>query len=119
MKTIARNAIVPGMFILPAFNAHADDAAPQCWEFIVQANTPGNADGRQAMWLDGKLVGKFDNIRWRFDADLKINCFWLQHYGYDGSDPTRATHKEKQTVWFDDVVVARDYIGPRIGKAGK
>jgi hypothetical protein len=88
----------------------------QCWEFMVEANTPGKADGRQAMWLDGKLVGEFTGIRWRTDGDLKINCFWLQHFGYDESDPTRGTHKEKQTVWFDDVVVAREYIGPRLEK---
>jgi hypothetical protein len=91
----------------------------QCWEFMIQANTPGKADGRQAMWLDGKLVGAFEGIRWRADADLKINCFWLQHYGYDGSDPTKGTHKEKQTVWFDDVVVAKEYIGPRVEEAGE
>ena len=71
------------------------------------------ADGRQAMWLDGKLVAEFTGIRWRSDPELKINCFWLQHYGYDDSDPTKGTHKEKQTVWFDDVVVATEYIGVR------
>jgi hypothetical protein len=84
----------------------------QCWEFMVRANTPGQADGSQAMWLDGKLVGHFSGIRWRKEESLKINCFWLQHFGYDGSDPTRTTHKERQTVWFDDVVIAREYIGP-------
>ncbi|HEY7117443.1 MAG TPA: hypothetical protein VH475_12720 [Tepidisphaeraceae bacterium] len=86
----------------------------QCWEFMVQANTPGKADGRQAMWLDGQLIGDFSGIRWRDDAGLKVNCFWLQHYGYDSSDPTRGTHKEHQAVWFDDVVIAREYVGPRI-----
>lgn len=84
----------------------------QCWEFMVQANTPGKADGRQAMWLDGKLVGAFDGINWRNDPAVKLNCFWLQHYGYDDSDPTRQFHKQKQAVWFDDVVVATQYVGP-------
>lgn len=84
----------------------------QCWEFMLEANTPGKADGRQAMWLDGKLVGAFEGIRWR-DTDTKVNCFWLEHYGYDPGDPTRQYHKEKQTVWFDDVVIAKEYIGPR------
>lgn len=86
----------------------------QCWEFMLEANTPDKADGAQAMWLDGKLVGHFTGIRWRSDADLKINCFWLEHYGYDSSDPTRQYHKQKQTVWFDDVVIATQYIGPRV-----
>lgn len=84
----------------------------QCWEFMVQANTPGQADGRQAMWLNGKKVGEFGGIRWRVDPAVKVNCFWLQHHGYDESDPTKQFHKQRQTVWFDDVVVAKEYVGP-------
>jgi hypothetical protein len=86
----------------------------QCWEFMVECNTPGKANGRQAMWLDGKLVGDFTGIRWRDDPAVKVNCFWLQHYGYDESDPTRHFHKTRQAVWFDDVVIATQYVGPRI-----
>ena len=86
----------------------------QCWEFMLQANSaPDKADGRQAMWVDGKKVGEFTGIRWRTRNDVKINCLWLQHYGYDESDPTRQYSKETQTVWFDDVVVSTAYIGPR------
>ena len=85
----------------------------QCWEFMIQANTaPDKADGKQAMWVDGKLVGEFTGIRWRNDLDLKVNCFWLQHYGYDEGDPTKQSWKDSQSVWFDDVVVARRYVGP-------
>ncbi|HTL17165.1 MAG TPA: nitrilase-related carbon-nitrogen hydrolase [Patescibacteria group bacterium] len=85
----------------------------QCWEFMIQANTaPDKADGKQAMWVDGKLIGEFTGIRWRNDMDLKVNCFWLEHYGYDEGDPTKQYWKESQSVWFDDLVVARRYIGP-------
>lgn len=83
----------------------------QCWEFMIQANTD-KIDGTQAMWVDGKLVGEFTGIRWRNDMDLKVNCLWLQHYGYDEGDPTKQYWKQSQSVWFDDVVVAREYIGP-------
>ncbi len=88
----------------------------QCWEFMIQANSaPDKADGKQAMWVDGKLVGDFTGIRWRNDPELKVNCFWLQHYGYDNEgDPTAKYSKDKQTVWFDDIVVAREYIGPQV-----
>jgi predicted amidohydrolase len=86
----------------------------QCWEFMIQANTaPDKADGKQAMWVDGKLIGEFTGIRWRDDMDLKVNCLWLEHYGYDEGDPTKQYWKDRQSVWFDDVVVARRYIGPR------
>jgi predicted amidohydrolase len=85
----------------------------QCWEFMIQANSaPDKADGKQAMWVDGKLVAEFTGIRWRNDLDLKVNCFWLEHYGYDEGDPTKQYWKDSQSVWFDDVVVARSYIGP-------
>lgn len=85
----------------------------QCWEFMMQANSaPDKSDGKQALWVDGKLAGEFTGIRWRSDLDLKVNCLWLQHYGYDGGDPTRQFGKESQSVWFDDVVVATEYIGP-------
>jgi hypothetical protein len=85
----------------------------QCWEFMIQANSaPDVADGRQAMWVDGQPVGEFGGIRWRDDMSLKVNTLWLEHYGYDAGDPTKAYWKTQQTVWFDDVVVARSYIGP-------
>jgi len=85
----------------------------QCWEFMIQANTaPDKSDGKQAIWVDGKLIGEFTGIRWRSDLDLKVNCLWLEHYGYDEGDPTKQYSKESQSVWFDDVVVARRYIGP-------
>ena len=85
----------------------------QCWEFMIQANTaPDKVDGKQAMWVDGKLVGEFTGIRWRNDVELKVNCLWLEHYGYDEGDPTRQYWKDSQSVSFDDVVVARRYVGP-------
>jgi hypothetical protein len=88
----------------------------QCWEFMIQANSaPEKADGRQAMWVDGKRVGEFTGLRWRTRNDVKINCLWLQHYGYDDSDPTRQFSKDQQTVWFDDVVVSTKYVGPLEG----
>ncbi len=103
----AGSAASPARFV-PALNEW------HCWEFMIQANSaPERADGKQAMWYDGKLAGEFTGIRWRQDLDLKVNCFWLQHYGYDESDPTRAFWKESQSAWFDDLVIAREYIGPQ------
>ena len=87
----------------------------QCWEFMIQANTaPDKADGRQAMWLDGQFVGEFTGLRWRNDPKLAVNCLWLEHYGYDSGDPTKRFWKDRQSVWFDDIVVARSYIGPMV-----
>lgn len=91
-----------------------------CWEFMIEANSaPDKADGRQAMWVDGKLAGEFTGLRWRTNPELKINCLWLEHYGYDSGDPTKRYWQDSQTVWFDDVVVAREYIGPKVEPASK
>ncbi|MCY2951857.1 MAG: hypothetical protein NTU53_07750 [Planctomycetota bacterium] len=89
----------------------------QCWEFMMQANSASDkADGKQAMWVDDKLAGEFTGIRWRKDMELKINTLWMEHYGYDDGDPTRPFWKDRQTVWFDDIVVAKQYIGPMRGR---
>jgi hypothetical protein len=85
----------------------------------VKANAPGASDGEQAFWVDGKLVGHFKGIRWRWTDQLKLNSFWLQ---YDVDDNTAkhnndATPKDREyEIWFDDVVLATEYIGPVQGK---
>jgi hypothetical protein len=76
-------------------------------EMMVQANTVGKADGRQAFWIDGRLAGDFGGIEWRTTGDLKINAFWLMSYVTD-----RWTKNKTNRVGFDDVVVATEYIGP-------
>ena len=85
----------------------------QCWEFMIQCNSaPDKSDGSQAMWVDGTRGLVFALDPDRVEMDLKVNCFWLEHYGYDEGDPTKQYWKDSQSVWFDDVVVARRYIGP-------
>ena len=83
----------------------------------MQANSePDKVDGRQAMWVDGKKIGEFTGLRWRTRNEVKINVVWIQHYGYDESDPTKAYWKDEQSVWFDDIVVSKSYVGPRVPK---
>ncbi len=77
-----------------------------CHELMVRANAPGQTDGRIACWLDGKLIADFPGLRLRDVAGLKIN-----HASLDlhiGRNPARANRK-----WYDDVVVATSYIGPK------
>lgn len=78
-----------------------------CYEFMVRANTVGKRDGRIACWLDGVLIADFPNLRLRDAETLKIN-----HAGiglHIKSNPARANRK-----WYDDVVIATSYIGPRV-----
>ena len=76
-----------------------------CYEFMVQANTPGQKDGRIAFWLDGKLLADFPNLRLRDVASLTIDRFGLGFH--IGSNPNGETKK-----WYDNVVAATSYIGP-------
>jgi MYXO-CTERM domain-containing protein len=76
-----------------------------CWELMVQANTPGERDGRIAAWIDGVLVADWQNLRLRDVPDLTIDRFGIGFH--IGSNPNGETHK-----WYDNVVAARAYIGP-------
>jgi hypothetical protein len=76
-----------------------------CYEYMVQANTPGRRDGRIAFWLDGKLLADFPGLRLRDVDTLKIDRFGLSFH--IGSNPAGETKK-----WYDNVVAASSYIGP-------
>ncbi len=108
-----------------------------CVELMMKMNEPvTQSNGEQALWIDGRPWirdgqtvshlgqgfprGKwvwdsfnpdpqgepFEGFRWRTTEDLKLNFLWLLLYITD-SPPG---HISK--VWFDDIVVAREYIGP-------
>lgn len=81
-----------------------------CMEMMMKANTPGQADGEQAFWIDGEMKGHFTGIRWRTTGALKINCFWLLLYIHDSP---KVNH-----IWFDEVVISQDRIGPLDDKSG-
>ena len=115
--------VVPGSFVRsgPAtFGPHfvpRPDIAPErgrwyCYEYMVQANTPGRRDGRIALWLDGRLVADFPNMRLRDVDTLKIDRFGVGLFISNNS--IRAN-----TKWYDDVVAATSYIGPTKPPAGE
>ena len=86
------------------------DVTPQlgkwyCYELMVKTNTPGKRDGRVALWLDGKLIADFLNLRLRDVSKLKIDRFSLDFH--IKSNTAGATKK-----WYDNVVAATSYIGP-------
>jgi hypothetical protein len=64
----------------------------------------------------------FEGFRWRHDMDIKVNVLRLQHYvsgtSFDRSqawaekNPDQPIDTEQATVWFDNVVMATEYIGP-------
>ncbi|MBN1123427.1 MAG: hypothetical protein JXA82_00370 [Sedimentisphaerales bacterium] len=94
-----------------------------CVEVMLKANsTPDTHDGEQAFWVDGELYGHWGGFNWRTTDDLKINSFWLLYYNTD--QPARHNkdpHPESRImeVWFDDIVLATEYIGPVAFGKGK
>jgi hypothetical protein len=79
-----------------------------CYEIMVKTNTPGQHDGRLAFWVDGKLAADFPHFRLRDIEALKANLinvsFFTQNRRVQGGC----------FMWYDDVVAATSYIGPRV-----
>ena len=111
----------------------------QCVEVMLQCNSaPDKSDGELALWLDGKqamhigagarrshwtgmgfsLVEEggepFEGFRWRTNDQLKVNFLWLLHYVTElaGRQNHMARPNPINRVWFDDIVVSTEYVGP-------
>ena len=78
-----------------------------CAEFMLKHNTPGQPDGEQAFWIDGRLLGHWRGINWRKAESLKANALTLESYVTD-----RWTKNPTNVVFFDNLVIALEYIGP-------
>lgn len=78
-----------------------------CAEFMLKHNSPGVANGEQAFWIDGKLLGHWKDIHWRESESLQANAFTLECYVTD-----RWSKQPQSIVYFDNVVIASAYVGP-------
>jgi hypothetical protein len=74
------------------------------FELMVQCNTPGERDGRVAFWIDGVLTGDFPNLRFRTIDAVRARYAILASYS--------SQQNPNKTLWYDDVVVATEYVGP-------
>ena len=109
-----------------------------CVEMMMKVNDPVSAaNGEQAFWIDGKLwrhdgqvvshIGPgfpqgrwtggwwrpaaaskraFEGFQWRSIDRLAVNYVWAYLY------ITKAPRGHVSKVWFDSIVIAREYIGP-------
>ena len=111
----------------------------QCIEIMLKLNSaPDRRDGELALWVDGQVrmhvapgvrrgpwtgMGfalldeggePFEGFRWRTDERLKINFFWLLHYVTENAGRQNRAPRviPVNRVWFDDIVLATEYIGP-------
>ena len=87
-----------------------------CVEIMLKCNSaPDKADGEQALWLDGKEIGRWGGIRWRTDEKLKVNGLWMLYYITENAGRQNRVREPRKVnrVWFDDIVVSNEYIGPK------
>lgn len=111
----------------------------QCVEVMAKLNSASDkSDGELALWLDGEKVmhiargaprgswsgmgfklpaqggEAFEGFRWRTSDDLELNFFNLSHYVTENAARQNKVENPHRTtrVWFDDIIVATDYIGP-------
>jgi hypothetical protein len=64
----------------------------------------------------------FEGLRWRRDTRVTVNKVKLENYvsesaferseAYAGSHPDFIINTQESTVWFDHVVVSKEYVGP-------
>jgi hypothetical protein len=78
-----------------------------CIEQYAKMNTPGKNDGVLRAWVDGRPAFEKRDVRMRDVDELKIEVVWLNVY-LGGSWTAKSEHH----LYIDDVVIARDYIGP-------
>lgn len=78
-----------------------------CIEQRIKLNSPSASDGVLQVWLDGRLIMERNNVRYRSVDRLHIEDVWINVY-HGGV----ATSPHDQHVFIDNVVVARNYIGP-------
>jgi hypothetical protein len=107
-----------------------------CVELMMKMNDPvTESNGQQAIWIDGKpwsrdgqiisCLGKgfpkgkwvwdsfnadpegvpFEGFKWRKVKELKLNFLWILLY------ITKAPPGHISRVWFDNIIVAKKYIG--------
>ena len=95
--------------------SHLGEGFPK-GKWVYDKFTPGEG-GRGIRWSDEKGGPErfsvspggepFAGFRWRRDEGLKLNYLWVLLF------ITKAPQGHVSKVWFDNIVVAKEYIGPR------
>ncbi len=75
-------------------------------ESRVSLNTPGNSDGLNQLWIDGRLECERRDLNFRdYYTEHGINAVFLEAYWNNGSPAT-------QSRWYDNFVISTKRIGP-------
>jgi hypothetical protein len=93
-----------GEDFVPRPNKNPDRNRWYCYELMVICNTPGKHNGRAAIWIDGELLTDQHHLSFRTVESLKARYVTLSSYASREAD--------NNIMWYDDIVVAKEYIGP-------
>jgi hypothetical protein len=80
-----------------------------CLELMLRTNFPGQKNGQLSAWLDGKLVGNVEKLRFRETEEAKIRRFAV--YNYFGGAEYMHTSPKDQRIYVDNLVISRKPIG--------
>lgn len=80
-----------------------------CIETLATMNTPGNADGRIQLWLDGTQIYNVSGLELRDanNSNLQFDLFLFGPYFHDGTP-------QVQSTWLDALVIATDRVGCKV-----
>jgi hypothetical protein len=78
-------------------------------EQYLKLNTPGVKDGVLRAWVDGRPAFEKTDICFRHVDKLKIEQVWMNVY-HGGKKPS----PYDQHLYIDNVVIAKQYIGPMV-----
>ena len=73
----------------------------------VRLNQPGQSDGEFRTWVNGQLATVRTGLHFRDTPQVRVESVWLNvfHGGTSVAD-------RDLTLYLDNLVIARDYIGP-------
>jgi hypothetical protein len=80
-----------------------------CLELMLRNNIPRQKNGQLSAWLDGKLVGNVEKLRFRDIEEVKIRRFAV--YCYFGGAELMQTSPKDQRIYVDNLVISRKPIG--------
>ncbi len=88
------------------FSSPAEAGWWVCVEAYAKLNTPGQKDGVNRLWIDGRLEAQRTGLDWRGSyTGHSINAVFLEAYWNQGSPVS-------QTRWLDNFVISTKPIGP-------
>lgn len=123
-------------FYSPNTNATINMSQWNCVELMLKLNNPvTDSTGELKLWINGILIGHygkgfpngtwsnatfnegvglpFMGFKWRSNPALMFKYLWLKNYADQNS-----LNPSANDIWFDHIVVAKNYIGPMGNSVG-